>query len=504
MPASFGRQAAGFVDPKPFRDVFVGNHLIIEGDFARIYAALATDTATAGFIRTLGGGATVPAPETTLGVVLRAIVESEWVATAELETGGRATIANRAVLDAFNTMRLTTYGAQLVGTASAPNQKAMREAIAGIRSQLPTVMAAANLTLPTLSPADAATLADDFMEKGAAKPALKRSLATAITEGAGGPYLRKLQSVQSKITNATEIEISGCNVGKDTSLLDTYRAYFGGPTTRPKISAPDLYQFFFQLNTTSYSGAPTDQAKLEAAYRDPDTGIAESFDDLRRTRAGEMTRVVEETKLSELATKYGFDAAAVRLLNPEIADPNALTPGQRVWLVRRTEVAAGVHAKLGDFCRDYLGDPYAWPAVWAANPGITDPAALKPTDRLVIPRSVLKGRVATSASTAADVTAAIRGGTAVAAYDAAKKRPVLHVDLAAQADETGRWLAAQKFDPKGRTAAVLSKQYAGDPDRFERARRGTYVQFLTRGYDPILEAIFPEDPRYAQHIIRRP
>jgi len=33
---------------------------------------------------------------------------------------------------------------------------------------------------------------------------------------------------------------------------------------------------------------------------------------------------------------------------------------------------------------------------------------------------------------------------------------------------------------------------------------GTYVAFLSQGYPNVTDPIFPDDPRYEKHIIRRP
>ena len=66
----------------------------------------------------------------------------------------------------------------------------------------------------------------------------------------------------------------------------------------------------------------------------------------------------------------------------------------------------------------------------------------------------------------------------------------------------GAWLAAQNFDPQGRSAAALSALYAGR--NFATRAAQTYIQFLSRSYPTIEDPIFPEDPRYSAHIIRRP
>jgi hypothetical protein len=350
---------------------------------------------------------------------------------------------------------------------------------------------------------------------------LKKSFSKSIEEGAGGPFLKKLTSVRGKINEKTHIEIRGCNVGSDPATMDGLRGFFGNPGALPSLSAPDLYQFFFQLNVKTYH--KDEEADLEAAYDDPAVGVKASFEDLTRMKAGEIIRLHVGGKIADLAKRYGFDADKVRKLNPEIDKPDELKAGDLLWLVQRESVPAGIYKSLGDFCSDYLGKPYAWPKVWAANPWLVDPKKVKPTDTFTVPRDLLKQPYATVRTGKAEFTAAVRGGQAVSGL--AKEldvkvatrrgvatqrrtfdppRPVLHVDDAKRNEAVGKWLAAQKFDPKGRTADVLGKRFGRSGQEFEAGRQGTYVQFLTRSYPNAEDPIFPEDPRYDKHIKRRP
>jgi hypothetical protein len=327
--------------------------------------------------------------------------------------------------------------------------------------------------------------------------------------------------VRGKINSKTHIEIRGCNVGKEPATMDGLRGFFGNPGALPSLSAPDLYQFFFQLNVTTYH--KSEEADLEAAYDDPALGVKAAFEDLTRMKAGEMIRLHVGGKLADLAKKYGFDAAKVRKLNPEVEKPDELKEGDLLWLVQREVVPAGIYKTLGQFCEDYLGKPHAWPQVWAANPWLGDPKKIKPDDKISVPRDVLSKPFASVRTGKAEFTAAVRGGQAVSGLASAldvkvrtrrgvvterrtfdPARPVLHVDEAKRNQALGKWLAAQKFDPKGRTAEVLSKRFGKSGEQFEAGRKGTYVQFLTRDYPNAVDPIFPEDPRYDKHIIHRP
>ena len=503
-PLEFGKEQALFTNEKQFREQFIEMHLVTEDFFNHIYNKLQEDKTTSDLLATLGAGKEVPAPDSPLGILVRAIVDARYLADVEMDTGGKAKVANRSQLEVFNNLRITTYSRLVENEAPNYKIKDVKEAIVKLMRHLPTVLSSSGLNFTPLTSEEAKELADPFLEMTGGKVRLRQELRKVIEEGAGGPYLRRLRSVKQKISNKTHIEIRGCNVGRDPELLESFRGHFGQPDMLPSISAPDLYQYFFQLSIQTYGSHPMEEARLGKAFSDPATSVARSFEDLARMKAGEMTRVVEEKNLTELAAKYGLNAEKVRKLNPEIPDPDKLDPGVVVWLVQRTQVTIGTNKKLGEFCREYLDNEYAWPKVLAANPLLKSPYDLKPGDNLNLPMDVLTAPVAAPSPTLEQFTTEIRKGKGVAALSTEMNRPILHADYPLRAAAVGGWLASQKFDPKGRTAVELSKLYLGGARRFEAARRGTYVQFLSRGYPIIEDPIFPEDPRYDKHIICRP
>jgi hypothetical protein len=80
-------------------------------------------------------------------------------------------------------------------------------------------------------------------------------------------------------------------------------------------------------------------------------------------------------------------------------------------------------------------------------------------------------------------------------------RPNIHLDVTKKETAIGDWLAKQHFDPNGKTAAELTKLYRV---KYSEKVAGTYVAFLSQGYPNVTDPIFPDDPRYEKHIIRRP
>lgn len=517
-----GGQAA-YTTESRFRKDFTDMEILAASKFKEIYDALWKDTTTNALLVKIGGTASLPAVQSNLGIMMRAMAEARFIADVELDTGGKPNFGNAAILNSFISQRRSRYAKALVAALPTAQQPDATKAIAALAKALPTVMAAEGIVFGTITATEAKDFADAFMEDPA-KPGsgMKKSLSKSIEEGSDGPFLRKLKSVRSKVSTSTHIEIRGCNVGSQATTLDGIRGFFGSPGALPSISAPDLYQFFFQLNVQSYSAGQS--ADLDAAYDDMHLGIKDGFTDITRSRAGETIRLNTGGKIGDVATRYGFVADKVRKLNPEIAKPDELHSGDVLWLVQRETVPAGFYKTLDEFCVGYLGDAKATAAVQKANPAIKDPTKLDPGMQITVPKALLKSPFAAAATDKAAFIVAVRGGEAVEglADQITTKQagpggrvvsttstfthphPVLHIDDSKRADAIGKWLAAQKFDPAGRTAQVLSQRFGKNGAEFERGRAGTYVQFLTRGYPNAEDPVFPEDPRYDKHIIRRP
>jgi hypothetical protein len=498
-PTGFTASSAEFTTQQRFREHFTQRRIVSEEFLERIFTALQKDATTAPLLVTLGAGSTLPVADSPLGIVLRAIVDAHYLDTVASEAGGRPKVANRGVLDAFNRARLDTYSKVIIAGSPKSDRRKVTNAIGELKASLPGVFSAAGLNYNPLPGQEAADLAAGFADPNrptTLDPALGRS----IQEGADGPFLKRLRSVRAKTDEQTHIEVRGCNAGTDTGFLDSLRGFFGEPGRLPSISAPDLFQYFFKLSYTTYGAG--DQATLEREYGDMATGAATGFEETQRMRAAEYLRVVNEPSLGDLAAKFGRNANRLRELNPEIADPTKLSPGDPVWLVQRKSVQAGIYKSLDDFCRVYLGDVALTPQMRAANPGVPNDGRLQPNDILTVPVQLLKAPFASDPTNLAAFQAALRGGQAVAGINTTTNRPMLYLDDAQRDKALGDWLARQRFDPKGRPAAVLSKLYAGK--KFPAAAKNTYIQFLSRSYPQIEDPIFPEDPRYDKHVIRRP
>jgi hypothetical protein len=110
----------------------------------------------------------------------------------------------------------------------------------------------------------------------------------------------------------------------------------------------------------------------------------------------ETLTVDKASPMVEFAEKAGYDPRCILRFNPEMSVISQLSAGDELWLLQRKVVPAGVHTNLSDFCREYLGNEYAWPTVWAANPEIKGPV-LKPTDKIKVPLDLLTLPVATLA-----------------------------------------------------------------------------------------------------------
>lgn len=503
-----------------FREDFSGTNVVAESKAVEIYKALWKDKTTNPLLAMLGGTKDIPAEATDFGILFRALVDERYIADVKLDSGKPANIANVGAVKTYINLRRSNYSRLIIEAKDKDKRAETKKGIAELQKQMPVVMASAKISFANLTQDEAKTLADPLIE---GKGSLRKSLSKSIEEGAGGPFLKKLRSVRNKITDKTHIEIRGCNVGSKNETMDGIRAFFGNAGALPSLSAPDLYQYFYQLNVKSYSAR--EQADLEAVYDDAPVGVKPGFDDLRRMKAGEMVRVAMSGTLAELAVRYGFNADSVFKFNPEIEKKDdRISEGTILWLVQRDVAPIGRHKGLMRFCEMYLGKAHAWPKVWAVNTWLTNPKNIVPTDQVTIPKDMLDSKFAAMASLKSAFVAAVRGGDAVAglaseldvnvrtrAGGVAKERrtfehprPVLHIDDTKRNQALGKWLASQNFDPKGRTAKALGDRFGRNGDQFEAARANTFVQFLSRGYPKPDDPIFPEDPRYAKHLKQRP
>jgi hypothetical protein len=492
-PGGVAAEEAGFTSEAAFRkELTEGPKLLDDATYTSLVVVLQKDAVTSPFLTTLGAAAAVPATDSSLGILLRAMLETFFVANVQLAAGGAPTIKNRGILDAYNQRRIAAYTTGMIRDTPAASKAAVTTAISSLRGSVDAALARANTTF-TLTQDDADVLADPFADTN--RPGtLSATLSTEIAEGAGtGPFLPRLRRVQARISAATLIEVRGCTIGRDPPFLDALRGFFGAPGQLPKLTAPDLFQYYFRLNYETFTAAAADEAKLRTEFDDPATGLASGSRSATLAHAKQLVVVANEPTLDEVSRRYkGPSTAALQALNPKV-DPKSLTPGTLIWLTApatRT-VPTGGFTTLGDVCEKELGNRLIWPAVWALNPAILDPAKL-PGGNIVVPAE---------AASFSELLATLRGGTAVAVARADTNKPTVYLDDAKRATELADWLAKQKWDPAGATAAALSGRYLKD---FGKAAHGTYVEFLSRSYPQIVDPIFPDDPRYAVHIIPRP
>lgn len=501
----FTKKGAEFSTEERFRKHFTESSyqtLVSEAFFQRIIGDLRKDKTMLPILTRLGADQNTPSGDSPLGIVLRALVDRLYLGKVQLDTGGAPTFTNRGVLDQFINGRISTFRPIAVHAVVAAQQPDVEKAIGEFSGTLSASFDATGLHFNDVTADEAKTLADTYLEPGASSAKLSTDIATTLGEAkeGGGSFLKKLQSVKGKIGAGTHIEVRGCSVGEDTGTLDQFREFFGEAGKLPSISAPDLFQYFFQLNFSTFTQNPTDVAGLESAFTTSDTGVERTFEDRRRLQAGEMMRVVNEPSLDAMATKYGLKVADLERWNPQILDATKLSPGDEVWLAMRPSAPAGKHKTLKAFCKDYLGDEKAEADVRAENAQI-NADALVDTDVIKIPASRQAAKIAAPKPKVADFVASIRAGDSLTAINSQNK-PVTYLDDPKRASSLATWLAKQQFDPKGRTAAQLSALYAGGSFSAQAAK--TYINFLSRSYPNIVDPIFPDDQRYSKHIIKRP
>jgi hypothetical protein len=491
-PGGFGGDQAGFTSEAPFRTELSGTKLLDDQSYTSLVDLLQKDTVAGPLMTALGAASGAPDTDSTLGILLRAILETAWLSSVTLPDGSAPTIKGRGVLDAFNRQRTTAYTAAVIRDTPPAGRAAVTSAISSLQGAVTGAFTRANKTF-TLTQDELDALADPFGDPN--RPGrLSATLSTEIAEGAGsGAFLPRLRRVRARIGDKTLIEVRGCTIGTSPPFMDQLRGFFGAPGSLPMLTAPDLFQYFFRLGYETFTSAPASEAKLRTEFDDPAAGLAAGSRRSTLVHAKQLIVVSNERTLAEVSARYGGPpTSTLQTLNPNV-DPANLAEGTLIWLAApatRPVPTAGF-ATLADVCQQELGNAFIWPAVWALNPAIKDPSKL--TGGTII--------VPAEAASFSELLATLRGGSAVAVARTDINRPVVYLDDATRATELADWLAKQKWDPKGATAAALSARYQKD---FGRAADRTYVEFLSRDYPNIVDPMFPDDPRYAAHIIKRP
>lgn len=510
-PTSIDREALEFHSAARFRARLAETRLLSDAAYTRIVSILQSDATTQPFLTTLGIETTVPSTTSAMGIMLRAIAEAHYLDTVELDTGGPPQIPDRAILDRFNSDRLATYRAAVLAAFPATQRQVVRRAIDGIIANLGAALNDAGFTFDAISQHEADDLADPVAEAaaGGVGRQLRAELPTMITEGGGsGPFLGRLGRVRQRVTTSTHIRIRGCQIGQNPEFLDDFRAFMGRAHELPSISAPDLFQYYFPLNFETFPATATGDADLDAAFSDPQLGVARDFALQHHVRQGDMIPVAIEESPAAFIQRYGLaaqgiDEAALERLNPEIRDWSTMVEGTDVFL-RARQVDAAPSTSLEHFARRFFGSRFAWPTVWGFNPHIRTPH-LSATDRLWLQSERDRNQFGVVSATPGltELRAAIRGGEAVVSIEAtaAGTAPRIRVDDPQRAAAMGRWLERQQFDPRGRTAQVLSRLFAGG--RFGAAALRLHMKFLSRSFPNVVDPIFPDDPRFDAHIIRR-
>ena len=515
--------AAQISSPESLRKIFTGVHILSESDFATELRILQKDATTLPPLRALGADTGVPDADTPLGVLLRAILDEHFVAAAATETG--SAVKNRRIIDQFNQLRMQIYGDNVVNAAAAAQQPTLRKAIAELRQKLGVALTAGGRIYDQVdvSELDAGLVPDP--KKPALDPLLKRS----VVEGGGaGPYVTKLAKVRSRVDEKTHVELRGCRVGETPAFLEELRRLFGAKDHLPSVSAPDLFEYFYRLSYKTYTQG--EDAAIATAWSG---GVDKTYETSKRISAGEMYPTLGEKTLKDFATRYGFNLKQLELLNPELRKQESLPRGTPVWLVARPPRPAGSNRTFRDFCDNELHDPSLEREIRAMNPQIKRPNVweqaknpnlpeLQPQDLIWIVPTVMKANewdkikdptlqdvplrktLAGAAPTLEGFKTELRGGMGFMGMDPQTSKPTIRLDSSHAADELGNWLAMQGWDPKKRNGAELAKRYAGG--NFTTAANATYVEFMASDYPEgvVSDAVFPDDPRYAKHVIRRP
>jgi hypothetical protein len=503
----FSRESTTFNAGQPFIDHFFGHRIIDDALYTDLTTALLADAGTAASLGTIGITA-VPARNSQQGQLLVSIIEAFWLANVQLDTGGTPVFTNRAVMDTFNSTRRQTYAASITAAAPAANRAAITAAITSLRTNATGVLNASGVGIGTVTAADATNMGGDLLNRTTNR-GLDPEINRAIQEGTGtGPYLTAHARARTHIDATTQVEIRGCNAGTDPAFLDDMMGFFGAGA----VSAPDLFQYYFGLPFQGFNAGQT--GDLQTLFQGQSNsfgnnagggGFAADYNMRRHIQNRDATRVVEDTTLADVLTRYNITTATadeIRQLNPDLGDSQALTPGKIIWLKARfTVIPVGTFTNLADFCRHHFNTEYAWPRIWALNPTITDATNIPPGTQIRVIEDALAQRVGMVSAEIDEATfiSNLRAGEVTPFMESTTQPRLIH-DEATRTTAMGRWMAAQGYDFSGRTAAQLTA-FMNQANANFNSRS---IMFMSRTFPNIEDPIFPDDPRFAGHIKHRP
>jgi hypothetical protein len=577
----FDASTAGMTTAANFRDFvmndagaqIMGSAANTAGAFDALQGAAAVDTPLAAFMASIGvapratGGFDLANSNAAVTAFLGAVTDAGVLAYTRAELArlhpparGRRLdpLGHEAAIRAFITLRADTFLpellANLTGRPRRTAERHARDLLSGAAARgaaLPAGTAGMNVVA---SQTDADDLGNGLEDPSAA--GLRRDWRAALRVYSGAtPYLRDLQTVRDRVDPSTEIEIRGCQIGRDTNWMRSMRAFFGGAAGLPAISAPDLFQYFAQGFPWSEYDVAAPHVSGNAAEPDLQTqwgaGLEANFNLWQQVRQGQRVLVPWSMTWAELVAEYtrapvlrlaarGLTAATLPFLNPQLAGVTGnLLEGTNVWLSARPFSTAG-YSTLDDFARSFLNDANAWRRILDANPAIVqrvrgtraapsgpdpyadlDPAAIQFLPSEVVWTVDLATRNAAGTMTAAAGSTVVNTDFTTQTFQdflnmLQSDQPFVRgpgpsgTDLQYMYTAAGR--AASSMENFVRTEATSAGEIAAGgalPRAFRRGNAGargrdTYLMYLSANHPPAQDPIYPTDPRYPAHIRRIP
>lgn len=502
-PEGFSSKEAKLTDTQAFNDIVAQFELMDNATYTSWTTKLLAEPDIKILLKNMGI-TSVPAISSEKGIFLRSLLESVYLNIATL-TGGSDPIkfANRGLMNSFNTLRITSYTAAVTQGMDKAALDLFNKAKATFPGKAATFLSSGGFG-PSFTKDEAKDFGADL--KNPSGSGLGPVVTKSIKEGSGsGPYLKNLQKARTSITKATHLEIRGCNAGATDSFMDSFRSYFGNPGNEPIVTAPDLFEYFYQLPFETFTQNPKSIADLQNLWTKTD--FEKNYNLTQHIRNKDLIVVIDalDDTLDKLIKRYGLSLSEAELksLNPDIRDTANISTGDKVWLKARKIPVDQYTTTLDDFCRKHLGGTEKVKEIEKNNPGIKDPDKLTVGQMIELsPASIsTKTGYAGAEKTQADFEKSIRGGDAYM-YMETDKQPMIAMDDSLRKSALAKWLASQNYGLTPETAADLEKKLGGAGGSKYLSQR--YINFLSRSYPDIKDPVLPDDPRYKGHIKKRP
>jgi LysM repeat protein len=203
--------------------------------------------------------------------------------------------------------------------------------------------------------------------------------------------LRSLQVVPQSGPAGALVAVSGTGFPASTTLTVGAGIVDSGPVLSQSVATDASGSFATQLNIPASAASTEDWSVFASQPSGTELITVQVPFKVTSPAAASVYIVLPGDTMSGIAFRYNLALNALLVANPQVVDPDLIYPGQalqippsgpvipitgrRIYIVLSGDTLSGIAARYGT----------SVPALWVANPGITNPDLIYPGQLLVLP-----------------------------------------------------------------------------------------------------------------------